>query len=419
MHKYLILLLVPFTFIILLGTSLDFFNNNFNKNTEKINSIVKKDLVPINVHKNFKITKKLDNFFNINEKIYTISQIKVNLVSAQENNNITSEYDSLKINKIYSEKFIDKDIYISTNQNIQISLKKNTANKTINHISSFEENNNITSEYDSLKINKIYSEKFIDKDISTNQNIQISLKKNTANKTIDNISSFSAPLVSSDWKKMFSLKKIEFIETVLPLISFENQKILMERQRLIKIKNYLLLEKTLIKNDIIYLKEIAKKYQIKSKNKHKIDLLNDLLFSVDVIPNSIVLAQAANESGWGTSRFAKEYNALFGQYTYDENNGVVPFEREEGKKHLVRNFSSFHKSVESYFKNINTHYAYQRFRKVRSQINKKDLNKNIELLTQTLDVYAEDDSYVDTINSIIDSNNFSQFDFKIQAFINS
>ena len=206
---------------------------------------------------------------------------------------------------------------------------------------------------------------------------------------------------------MFSQKKIEFIETVLPLISYENQKILMERQRLFEIKDYLLLEKTLISKDIMYLRQIAKKYLIKTKNKHKIDILNELLYSINVIPNSIVLAQAANESGWGTSRFAKEFNALFGQYTYDEDNGIVPFEREEGKKHLVKHFSSFHKSVESYFKNINTHYAYKRFREVRSQINQNDLNQYIKLLTQTLDVYAEDESYVKTINSIIDSNNFN------------
>ena len=75
--------------------------------------------------------------------------------------------------------------------------------------------------------------------------------------------------------------------------------------------------------------------------------------------------------------------------------------------------------MESYFKNINTHYAYKRFREVRSQINKRDLNKNIKILTQFLDVYAEDEFYVDTINSIIDSNNFEQFDIKSQTFINS
>ena len=128
------------------------------------------------------------------------------------------------------------------------------------------------------------------------------------------------------------------------------------------------------------------------------------------------MAQAANESGWGTSRFAREYNALFGQYTYDERKGVIPSKREEGKKHLIKNFSSIDKSVESYFRNINTHYAYENFRNIRNQMNN---NFNIKMLTKTLDVYAEDKFYVNTINSIIDSNNLIQFDSINHIFTSS
>ena len=155
----------------------------------------------------------------------------------------------------------------------------------------------------------------------------------------------------------------------------------------------------------------------------KIDLINKLLLSVNIIPNSIVLAQAVNESGWGTSRFAKDHNALFGQYTYDINNGVVPFKREEGKKHLIKNFKSIDKSIESYFININSHYAYKKFRILRDKINDLDNNINndfnIKILTQALDVYAEDESYVNTINSIIDSNNLNQFNLSPDSFIRS
>ena len=192
----------------------------------------------------------------------------------------------------------------------------------------------------------------------------------------------------------------------MPLIAFENQKILLERKKLNKIKNILKLEKTLSNDDIDYLLTISKKYNIKNKKIHKIDVVNKLLLNVDIIPNSIVLAQAANESGWGTSRFAKEYNALFGQYTYDKNKGIIPFERAEGKKHLIKNFSSINKSVESYFKNINSHYAYEEFRKIRQEIKNQDLKYNIKKLTYSLRVYAEDKSYVNTLNSIIDSNNY-------------
>ena len=278
----------------------------------------------------------------------------------------------------------------------------------------------LKNKYNSSQINKIYSKKLIDKDFV----LETSIKKNIFNKSIEQtlvspIQFSKIQLSNYDWKQMFSKKKIVFIETLLPIIILENKKILNERKKIIEIKKYLQAEKTLIDIDIIYINQIAKKYQIKSTNKHKIDLLDELLTLVDIIPNSIVLAQAVNESGWGTSRFAKEYNALFGQYTYKESEGIIPFEREEGKKHLIKNFSSFDKSVESYFRNLNTHYAYKKFRKIRSQINKKDLLINIKLLTQTLDVYAEDEFYVDTINSIIDSNKFNQFDGLINPFVNS
>ena len=131
---------------------------------------------------------------------------------------------------------------------------------------------------------------------------------------------------------------------------------------------------------------------------------------MDIVPVSIGLAQAANESGWGTSRFAIEYNALFGEYTYDFSKGVIPLDREDGKRHLIKAFSSYDNSVESYFKNINTHYAYEKFRLTRKIMRDKNNFSNINLLVQRLNTYAEDDNYVETITSIIESNKLSQFD---------
>ena len=290
---------------------------------------------------------------------------------------------------------------------------------------------NVNSKYNSEEVNMMYSQKFIDNDdiyynsihlnkISLPKKIKIDPYLSSENHKI-NLSSLNATLPKNslplDWQKSFSLKKVEFIETLLPLIAYQNQQILVERERLFKIQNYLLDNKTLNQNDLEYLSAIADKYLIETNNKHKIDIVDKLLLSVNTIPTSIVLAQAATESGWGTSRFAKEYNALFGQYTYNENNGVIPFEREIGKKHLIRHFSSLDKSVESYFKNINTHYAYEKFRSIRNAMHEDNLD--IKLLTNALDVYAEDKSYVDTINSIIDSNEFTQFDLRSSIFASS
>ena len=290
---------------------------------------------------------------------------------------------------------------------------------------------NVNSKYNSEEVNMMYSQKFIDNDdiyynsihlnkISLPKKIKIDPYLSSENHKI-NLSSLNATLPKNslplDWQKSFSLKKVEFIETLLPLIAYQNQQILVERERLFKIQNYLLDNKTLNQNDLEYLSAIADKYLIETNNKHKIDIVDKLLLSVNTIPTSIVLAQAATESGWGTSRFAKEYNALFGQYTYNEKKGVIPFEREIGKKHLIRHFSSLDKSVESYFKNINTHYAYEKFRSIRNSMHEN--NFDIKLLTNALDVYAEDKSYVDTINSIIDTNEFTQFDLRSYIFTSS
>ena len=303
-----------------------------------------------------------------------------------------------------------------------LNIKKNQDDHTITNLKTINIHDDFKYNFDSKTINKFYSKKIIEGEnkIIVKKNLVIKPKKNI-NKLSLNVNKNKKILqfAKADWEKEFSDKKSNFIKTLLPLINFENQKIILERNNLKKIKKHLTFAKTLPDSDVKYLTNISKKYKIISNNKHKVDLIDELLVYVNIIPNAIVLAQAANESGWGTSRFAKEYNALFGQYTYDIKNGVVPFEREEGKKHLIRNFSSINKSVESYFININTHYAYEKFRKIRSQLNSNDMKYNIKLLTNTLDVYAEDTSYVKTINSIIDSNNLDQFDIKLQAYINS
>ena len=303
---------------------------------------------------------------------------------------------------------------LNTRTNEIASPDVNYLNSNIN----IEINNEIL---DSSKVNSLYSEKNIEEiyNQSSEENIDrlvVNIKPKPINPSIilqktktDNQSLLSFNLESFEFDN-FSNKKEEFIKTLLPLISYENQKILIDRENLQNIKTTLLDNKTLKNKDLLYLSKIAKKYNISTKNKYKIDLIDQLLTSVDTIPNSVVLAQAANESGWGTSRFAKEYNAIFGEYTYNFSEGVIPLKREEGKTHLVKSFTSFDKSVESYFKNINTHYAYEEFRLMRKIMRDKNNFTNINLLVGTLDNYAEDNKYVDTINAIIKSNNLTQFD---------
>jgi len=220
----------------------------------------------------------------------------------------------------------------------------------------------------------------------------------------------STPLKKINLSSNISKRKKDFIDIVLPIIVDQNQKIILLRQRLIDSKNYLNQNKTLTQTDQVFINNLATKYSVTAENRHKIDIINDLLISIDIIPNSIVLAQAANESGWGSSRFATEFNALFGEYTYDNNNGIMPARREEGKKHLVKYFNTIDKSVESYFININSHFAYDKFRKLRKIMRDKNNYFNINLLADKLDAYAENDEYVDIIISIIHDNQLSQYD---------
>jgi len=302
---------------------------------------------------------------------------------------------------------------VNTN-NLKLDYKLNTKQ--------FELQLDYCNSFDSFIINKMYSEQkivsiYLDNFVKKKDRVIVNIKKKPLSNLniqqgyeITRITSFNLDFVDTFNLENFSSSKQDFIQTLLPLISYENQKILLERKKLFNIQEDLINDKTLTNRDLFYLKKIAKKYKIMTNNKHKIDLVNQLLIFVDIIPNSIVLAQAANESGWGTSRFAKEYNALFGEYTYDFSKGVIPLKREEGKRHLVKAFSSYNNSVKSYFNNINTHYAYEKFRLIRKKMRDKNNFSNINLLVERLNTYAEDDNYVETINSIIESNKLYQFD---------
>tara|TARA_B100000029_G_scaffold486563_1_gene541057 strand:+ start:1549 stop:2559 length:1011 start_codon:yes stop_codon:yes gene_type:complete len=278
---------------------------------------------------------------------------------------------------------------------------------------------NYCSTYDSYTVNRLYSQKkILDENINIKSinKILVSIKKKPFNPNIIKLINKDSSLkvlnknINEVDLDFLSQSKKDFVKTLLPLISYENQNILLERSKLEDIKMFLNNNNTLSKADLKFLNNISKKYRIKTNDKHKYDIVNELLDRVDIIPNSIVLAQAANESGWGTSRFAREFNALFGEYTYNYSNGVVPLLREEGEKHLVKAFDSVDKSIQSYFNNINSHYAYKDFREVRKIMRKKNNFNNINLLIEELDSYAADINYIKTINSIIDTNKLYKFD---------
>ncbi len=284
---------------------------------------------------------------------------------------------------------------------------------------------NYCKTYDSYTINKLYSEKDILKNDILNKLKKKKFLVNIKTKPL-NPKSYSGiennervNLVTNLSEKDFlhlNQKKQQFVKTVLPLIINENQKILSNRNDLIILRTKLTENNSLNNHELNKLRKISKKYKIEFDNEHKMEIIDKLLLRVEIIPNSIVLAQAAIESGWGSSRFAQEYNALFGEYTYDNSKGVIPLERETGDTHLIKAFNSYNNSVTSYFNNINSHYAYEDFREFRNIMRERNNFSNVNLLVERLSTYAEDENYIRTIKQVIKTNNFSIFDQKIISY---
>ena len=196
------------------------------------------------------------------------------------------------------------------------------------------------------------------------------------------------------------LKKETFIKIVLPLIVAENEKILDDREKL-----KVLIEKKFTSDaEKQWLRQKLLEYKVKKGN------LDELLIRMDMIPVSIALAQAAKESGWGTSRFALEGNAIFGQWTWD-GQGIAPLKRDGDKNHKILKFPILRASVKAYKNNLNTHKSYLKFREKRKSLRSKNKNITGLALTDTLKNYAQTGSeYTKILNQIITQNRLSDFE---------
>ena len=195
-------------------------------------------------------------------------------------------------------------------------------------------------------------------------------------------------------------RKEFFIQIVLPLIIKENNNIRLDRKTLFSIIN----KSNNTASEIDWLQKKYKQYGIRSKD------LSTLKIRMDEVPVSLAIAQAAKETGWGTSRFAQEGNALFGQWTWS-GEGLKPKEAEEGQGHKVMKFNVLQASVRAYQRNLNTHSSYKEFRKARAEF--RDLSKPLDSieLAKYLNNYAETgNQYVDVLQKIIKQNKLQDFD---------
>ena len=209
-------------------------------------------------------------------------------------------------------------------------------------------------------------------------------------------------LLPQEIKMIESTKKRKefFIQIVLPLILKENNNIRLDRKRLFTIIN----KSNNTKLEIKWLEKKFKQYGINSND------LSILKIRMDEVPVSLALAQAAKETGWGTSRFAQEGNALFGQWTWS-GEGLKPKDSDKNEGHKVMKFNVLQASVRAYQRNLNTHSSYKDFRKARAELRDEDKELDSLVLAEYLNNYAETgDKYVEVLQKIIEQNNLKDFD---------
>ncbi len=195
-------------------------------------------------------------------------------------------------------------------------------------------------------------------------------------------------------------RKNLFIKIILPLVLEENNRIIIDRKKLFSILN----KNKNSKDEIKWLNQKFKQYGVVNKD------LATLKVRMDIIPVSLAIAQAAKETGWGTSRFAIEGNALFGQWTWS-GEGIKPAGADTNATYKVMKFNVLKASVRAYQRNLNTHSSYKKFRFIRAQL--RDDNKKLDSLklAEYLDNYAQTGTeYTKVLKQIIQQNQLKDFD---------
>ena len=230
---------------------------------------------------------------------------------------------------------------------------------------------------------------------STNYDLE-DVRKNKLVKPI------SLTLLPYEMKKIENSKKRKdlFIKIILPLVIKENNNIKSDRNKLFSILN----KSKNVKAEKIWLNSKFKQYGVVNKD------LSTLKVRMDEVPTSMAIAQAAKETGWGTSRFAQQGNALFGQWTWT-GEGIKPSEADDNTTHKVMKFKVLQASVKAYQRNLNTHSSYKNFRNARAEL--REIGEKLDgmILSEHLDRYAETGKqYVKILQQIIRQNNLTDFD---------
>jgi Bax protein len=234
------------------------------------------------------------------------------------------------------------------------------------------------------------------------------------NYQLDQIDDGVPPLIVDSMPKDLShipetkTRKQIFFKIMLPLILLVNEEILTEREQLLAIQQQYDTTGSLDRERTSTLKALATRYKVNLEAEGINQAIEILLRRANIIPVELALAQAANESAWGTSRFSLVANNLFGQWTFIPGQGIVPEGRPEGEIYEVRKFSNLYESVRSYANNLNTHEAYQSFRYLRQE-QETDSNPDGLVLAEGLLSYSvRGEDYVREIQAMIRHNNLQR-----------
>ena len=308
---------------------------------------------------------------------FYIAPIFINFADKNFNNKEFTNNSKNVLNKtLKKEKFSDEDTTVETDERDLLYDILEENNSEINLV-----------RYTTSEIDSLFKE--------VNYNLK-NVRETKLVKPVD------IGLLPKEIKNIGSTKKRKemFIKIILPLIVKENNKIRIDRKRLFTILN----KNSNTDIEKKWLEKKFKQYGVRQND------LSTLKIRMDEIPVSLAIAQAAKETGWGTSRFALKGNALFGQWTWS-GEGLKPKNADKGKEHKVMKFHSLQLSVRAYLRNLNTHSTYRNLRKARTELRNKNKPLDSLILSEFLDKYAETgNQYIEVLQKIIKQNNLKDFD---------
>ena len=200
-------------------------------------------------------------------------------------------------------------------------------------------------------------------------------------------------------------RKAIFFRSVLPLVLQANEEIIFDRKRLLRLHTQIQKGQKLDAVDRLWLIVLSERYKVQRGE------IEALIARVDIVPPSLALAQAAEESGWGTSRFSRVGNAIFGEWTFSTSDSVIPRQRDKGKRHRIKVFKSLLHSVRAYVRNLNSHRAYREFRIKRHTQRRQGTVIRGGALVDTLTRYSErGEKYVKSLRDIMVGNKLERLD---------